>query len=136
VPPGAASSQTAWRVSRTARRTTSISHPCCRFHLAEGHSLPGARGSAVPCWEAITWRNNSCRQAYANQMPFVYPSLAWRIHTVARRRISTTTLQFGFSNSDFQGSHILAHTALLTKCITTILIDLASHNVPTLIGVP
>jgi len=43
---------------------------------------------------------------------------------------------FGFPITNFQGSYILAPTALLTKCIATILIDLASHNVPAFLGIP
>ncbi|QCE00338.1 hypothetical protein DEO72_LG7g1628 [Vigna unguiculata] len=42
VPPGAASSQTTWRVSRTVRRHAPQNHQRCRHRLAESLMPPGA----------------------------------------------------------------------------------------------
>jgi len=43
VPLGAASFQTVWRLTRTAKRTTPQIHPRCRYRLAERSSPLGAQ---------------------------------------------------------------------------------------------
>jgi len=89
--PKVATTKIAWRGTHAAKRTTPLIQPRCRYRLVKSLSPPSAHGSAVPCWEAIAWRNYSCRQAHAIQVPSVYTSIAWRIHFVAWRCTSTAT---------------------------------------------
>jgi len=63
VPLGAASFQTAWRVSRTARRSAPQNSSRSRHRLAVLCSPPGAGHSVAHCYQAIAWRTQSRRQA-------------------------------------------------------------------------
>ncbi|QCD94041.1 hypothetical protein DEO72_LG5g2119 [Vigna unguiculata] len=65
--PKVATAKIAWRGTHAAKRTTPLIQPRCRYRLVKSLSPPSAHGSAVPCWEAIAWRNYSCRQAHAIQ---------------------------------------------------------------------
>ena len=78
VPPGAASSQTAWRVSVPPSAQRLKNSPRCRYRLAVLPSPPGARVTVTPCWVDIAWHHRPDRQALRYQALSEFFSIAWR----------------------------------------------------------
>ena len=85
MPPGAASSQTAWRVSRTPGAQRLKYSTRSRYRLAVLLPPPGASVTVASYWLNIVWRHRLFRQA-----PYQYSHPFWFMFSISNFFLNTT----------------------------------------------